>query len=243
MSNQPPELPPAFVELLKRVKGKRSRVVVDHILQYGYITTEALEKNYGYKHPPRAIRDVREQGIPIETFSTKDEQGRTIAAYRFGDTSALIPGRIGGRRSFPRALKDTLISASHSRCAICGYQYEERYLQIDHRIPYEISGNPTEITSAEHYMLLCGSCNRSKSWSCEQCENWKTIKKTELCRSCYWANPEFYEHLAMQHIRRLDLVWQPHEIAEFEELQRKATENNMSVAEYIKLRLKDTDAV
>ena len=47
--------------LLKKVQGKRSKIVVNHILKYGKITTEELESKYGYKHPPRAARDVREQ--------------------------------------------------------------------------------------------------------------------------------------------------------------------------------------
>jgi len=72
---------------LQSVTGKRSRIVIEHILEHGFITTENLEKIYGYRHPPRAVKDVRDQGIPIETFSVKSSDGRTIAAYRFGDTS------------------------------------------------------------------------------------------------------------------------------------------------------------
>jgi hypothetical protein len=75
-------LPDEFLALLRSIKGKRARVVVDHILEHGLITTEDLETLYGYKHPPRAIRDVRDQGVPIETFTVKNSQGRTIAAYR-----------------------------------------------------------------------------------------------------------------------------------------------------------------
>ena len=60
--------PPEFLELLKSVQAKRPRTVIEHILENGQITTEELKDIYGYNHPPRAIRDVREQGIPIETF-------------------------------------------------------------------------------------------------------------------------------------------------------------------------------
>ncbi len=77
-----PSLPRDFLELLKKIKGKRARIVVDHILEHGFITTEDLESRYGYKHPPRAVRDVRDQGVPLETFSVKNAEGRTIAAYR-----------------------------------------------------------------------------------------------------------------------------------------------------------------
>ena len=50
-----------FLKLLKSVTSKRPRTVIEHILQNGQITTEELKELYGYNHPPRAIRDVREQ--------------------------------------------------------------------------------------------------------------------------------------------------------------------------------------
>ena len=104
-------LSPELLALLAAVQGKRARIVVDHILQQGFITTEELETAYGYKHPPRAIRDVREQGVPIETFAVKNTQGRSIAAYRFADQSQIQQGRIGGRKSFSKAFKNTLSSS------------------------------------------------------------------------------------------------------------------------------------
>jgi hypothetical protein len=55
-----------FLDLLKSVTAKRPKTVIDHILQYGFITTEDFKNKYGYNHPPRAVRDVKEYGIPIE---------------------------------------------------------------------------------------------------------------------------------------------------------------------------------
>ena len=59
-------LPKEFLDLLEKVTAKRAKTVINHILQYGQITTEDLKEVYGYSHPPRAIRDVREQGIPLD---------------------------------------------------------------------------------------------------------------------------------------------------------------------------------
>lgn len=53
-----------FINKLKSVKAKRAKTVIDHILKHGAISTEELKDVYGYDHPPRAVRDVREQGIP-----------------------------------------------------------------------------------------------------------------------------------------------------------------------------------
>ena len=79
------DLPEDFVARCKAVTAKRPRTVIDHILVHGFITTEELKEKYGYNHPPRAARDVREQGIALETFRVTGTDGRKIGAYRFGD--------------------------------------------------------------------------------------------------------------------------------------------------------------
>ena len=75
-----------FINKLNAVTAKRPKTVIQHILKNGFVTTEEL-KALGYEHAPRAARDVRELGIPLETFRVKDSEGKSIAAYRFGDTN------------------------------------------------------------------------------------------------------------------------------------------------------------
>ena len=59
------KLPKSFLSKLNSIEAKRPKTVIQHILKHGYITTEELETLYGYQHPPRAARDVRELGIPF----------------------------------------------------------------------------------------------------------------------------------------------------------------------------------
>src|SRR3989304_5683934 len=128
----PPKPPSKKIKrLLASITNKRARVVIQHILKRGFITTEDLEKKYGYNHPPRAARDVREAGIPLETFRVRSSDGRSIAAYKFGDLSQIREGRLQGRRTFPKKLKDELYEISGGKCAICSGVFEARYLQID----------------------------------------------------------------------------------------------------------------
>lgn len=89
----PKELPFSFLEALDAVKQKRTRVIIDHLLQHGQITTEEIREIHGYSHPPRAVRDVREHGILLETFRATHSDGRSIAAYRFGDPADLQSGK------------------------------------------------------------------------------------------------------------------------------------------------------
>jgi hypothetical protein len=229
------EYPEEFIERLKAVTSKRARIVIEHILEHGFITTEDLETKYGYKHPPRAARDVRERGIPLETFSVKNAEGRTIAAYRFADPSQVHNDKLAGRKVIPKKFKQELIKETDSCCSICLERYETRHLQVDHRIPYEISGDTATVTRKhQEYMLLCGSCNRAKSWSCEHCTNWLEVKSPEICQACYWAHPESYKHIALRIVRRLDITWTEHEIAVYEKLKQRAEIAEESMPDYVK---------
>jgi len=87
--------------LLKSVEAKRPKTVIDHILKHGQTTTEELKDTYGYNHPPKAIRGVREQGIPVKTFRVTGTDGGKIAAYKFGNPSEVRSTRLSERTAFP----------------------------------------------------------------------------------------------------------------------------------------------
>lgn len=229
------KLPLEILKLLNKITNKRAKIVIDHILKYGSITTEDLEKKYGYNHPPRAIRDVREAGIPIETFRVKSSDGRNIAAYKFGDLSKIKKDRLKGRILIPKNFKDELLKRNNNECNICRHQFAGRYLQVDHKVPYEILGDNSSIKrNIEDYMLLCGTCNRAKSWSCEHCDNWKDIKDINLCKTCYWGAPQEYSHIANKEIRRLDLTWEENEVLVYDYFKKKAERHNSKLPLFIK---------
>jgi len=79
--------------ILENLSNKRARIVIEHILKNGFITTEQLEKQYGYNHPPRAARDVREAGISLETFRVKWHGRHSRSKTRCGrhETNAVCP--------------------------------------------------------------------------------------------------------------------------------------------------------
>lgn len=226
--------PKEFIKLLQSVKAKRPKTVIDHILKHGQITTEELKDIYGYNHPPRAARDVREQGIPLKTFNITGSDGRKIAAYKFGDPSEVRATQLSGRTAFSSKLKDALIKKYGTSCNIYLEPFPVRELQIDHRVPFEIAGDNGELADdINEYMLLSASANRAKSWSCENCPNWKS-KALESCKTCYWAYPESYSHIAMRDIRRLDLLWAEEEIVEYEALIQEVDGVKENAPEYVK---------
>ena len=232
--NRRTALPKEFLDLLQAVTAKRPKTVIDHILKYGHITTEELSDKYGYDHPPRAARDVREQGIPLETFRVTGSHGRKIGAYRFGDPANIKSGKLGGRKAWPKNFKETLVELYDSRCRVCFTDYAPRYLQIDHCVPYEVGGDPAGTLDTAEFMLLCSSCNRAKSWSCEQCKNWTTDHSLEVCKACYWANPENYAHIALRLIRRLDVTWSDDEVSQYDHLVQLSKHARKNAPEFVK---------
>ena len=238
MPRKEAELPKEFVEKCKAVTDKRPKTVIDHILKNGFITTEELKDLYGYNHPPRAARDVREQGIPLVTYRVEGGDGRSIGAYKFGDVATARFSKLSGRSAFEKGLKEKLIKANGSKCAIYLEEVDEKLLQIDHRVPYEVDGDGDDASDVECYMLLCSSANRAKSWACEHCANWLGAKDKKVCLTCYWASPENYRHVAGEEIRRVDLMWLKAEVEDFEKLKAQANAAKQDLPKYAKELLK-----
>lgn len=224
-----------FLELCHSVTAKRAKTVIDHLLKHGQITTEELKTTYGYDHPPRAARDVREHGIPIETFRVTGSNGRQIGAYRFGDIRKQRFSKLAGRTGLSKRIRDALVDKYGCQCFIYLEEMDVKELQIDHRVPYEVGGDDTENEpDPEDFMLLSGSANRAKSWSCEHCENWNGKKDKQVCLSCYWAYPESYSHIAMRQIRRVDLVWQGDEVANYDKLKEHSLKLKTEIPALVK---------
>ncbi|MFB2770385.1 hypothetical protein ACE1AT_14000 [Pelatocladus sp. BLCC-F211] len=74
----------------------------------------------------------------------------------------------------------------------------------------------------------------AKSWSCEHCENWNSIKDKSICLSCYWAYPESYTHIAMRQVRRIDLIWQGKDVEIYEILKQQAIKLGKQIPEFVK---------
>lgn len=217
--------PKEVLDFLNGITAKRPRTVIQHILKNGYITSQELKETYGYNHPPRAIRDVREYGIPIITYRVSGSDGRKIAAYKFGNLNNITNNfsKTAGRTVFSKALKQALIEKYGSCCAIYLEEMSPTQLQVDHRVPYEIGGEHQE-NNIDYFMLLSPSANRTKSWTCEHCKNW-TLKDTDFCMRCFWAYPEDYDHIAGKYGRVVCIFFSNSEIEDYHKLIQLSGEN------------------
>ena len=210
--------PQKFLVLLKSVTAKRPQTVIRHILKHGHITSEELKDTYGYDHPPRAVRDVREHGIPIVTYRIIGNNGKSIAAYKFGNPSETSNrlSKAYGRTILTKALKQALIEKYGAKCFVYLESMDGAVLQVDHRIPYEVDGEQDK-QNIDAFMLLSPSANRAKSWTCEHCKNWREKNKA-FCVRCFWAYPEDYDHIAGKYEKVISIVFTGDEIEDYTKL-------------------------
>ena len=160
-----------------------------------------------------------------------------MGRYRFGSSEDIRAGRFHGRITIPKAFRNRLLARYGERDCITGASLPATMLQVDHRIPYRVAGDPEAPTwLIEDFMLLDASSQRSKSWSCEHCENWKSIRDTAICRTCFWAFPEKYAHVAMDGVRRTDVVWRGSDVHLHDRIKDRADAEGITMAEAL-LRL------
>ncbi|MGC2111082.1 MAG: hypothetical protein WA655_16315 [Candidatus Korobacteraceae bacterium] len=225
-----PKLPREFAARIKTVTNKRARLVLDRIAEHGKITTEELQE-IGYIHPPRARMDAIDLGFPIKKTMVKSRDGKkNIASYSFDLTAKLGEKDRLGRLVLPKKERETIISKAAGKCELCGAAHD---LQIDHRVPYQVAGESLKDGVAP-YMALDGSCNRRKSWACEHCRNFTELHDVEICVQCYWANPQEHKHVAMQPIRRAEIVWEGDDCAAFDKFETKCKREGVTLSEGLK---------
>ena len=227
-------------EFIAKNPGARSAKVLEAALDHGGITTEEILA-LGYKHAPRARQDAVDFGFPMETAFVKDSDGKRIAKYTLL-TESEVRQILNGRAIIPKAFKDKLVKEYSACDRITGLEVDARALQVDHRVPYQVSGDDgLWAEDIRKFMLLTGSSQRKKSFSCERCPNFLKLKEPAVCGTCYWAFPESYDHIAMKKVRQVELVWQDDEADAFDRIREKLAAKGLTVESAAKAYLKTLD--
>jgi hypothetical protein len=189
----------AFVDvLLSSSMGKSARFVRNLLLRQGYTTTAQVRVQYD----PVAIFDLSRLGVPLKSERIR-ENGRGSKRYML-DPEAFSQ-KVERRDFLTPAGRKRLCSMYSNKCAICGYFSSYYILQVDHRVPFSLVGN--SLMRSEGFASLqplCPSCNSAKENACTDCVI--STKDFECCRTCYWAYPNKYEHIATRIEQRLTLV-------------------------------------
>ena len=221
-------------DFVARGQNKRACFVLRRILETGRCTTDDLSEA-GYEHAPRAAADVRDQGIPLVTGSEQSRKtGRRMAVYTLGSRDDIQEGRIGGRSAFPKTFKAELIAHYGSVDCITGATLDPKVLQVDHRVPFRVAGDGEGERRVEDYMLLDGSSQRAKSWSCEHCPNLLSSLDPRICGTCFWAHPERYNHIATEPYRRVDVSWQGSDVEIYDRMRKDGAARGIGPAESLR---------
>lgn len=224
-------------EFIAQNPGARASKVLKAILERGSITTEELLE-LGYKHAPRARMDCVDNGFPIKTTMVKASDGSRMASYSLLSETELRESQ-SGRSIIPKVFKAKLIAHYGEYDRITGWQVTARALQVDHRIPYQVGGDEgLENEDLNAFMLLTGSTQRAKSFSCERCPNFLELKDPTVCATCYWAFPESYKHIGMRQMRQAELVWQDEETEAFDRVKAKLAAEGRTIEEAAKALLR-----
>ncbi|MCP1575894.1 hypothetical protein J2S30_004273 [Herbaspirillum rubrisubalbicans] len=212
--------------------SKRGIALLQEIFDNGSVTTEMLEKK-GYRDAASAARDVRDAGIPLITTMVESTTGGRAAQYTLGNSAEIREGRFHGRIAIPKKIRDAVFAHYGFVDWLTRAPMPSTALQVDHRIPFRVAGDlEAPSWNVEDFMPLDRSSQRSKSWACESCRNFALLD-TSICRKCYWAYPEAYEHIAMKPIRRTEIAWIETDAKLHDRLKAEADAEGISLSDLL----------
>lgn len=227
---------PSILEQVKLIpKGKkRAKALAELLIEKGKVSTKEIREMLNEEHPPSAARDLKDLGIPIK-MTWGSSNGRRYGIYEFDNPDLLENNILRGRQYFPKSLKSNLIKRDGERCNISNINFKSQYLQIDHRIPYRLAGeNGLPKDHPEDFQLLSAASQKQKSKICEgECQNFKSVKNPEICKDCYWAYPEDYNHIATQQIRVLNVGFLDKDVELFERIKSASLQSGLSMDQLI----------
>jgi hypothetical protein len=190
-----------FLDLLVSNFSKRGNFVRDTMLTKGSVTRWDM---LGAGYDPVAVCDLTSLGVTVSTKMIS-EKGKSSMEYTLNPQAFI--DRAESRMFMTPKERRRFFRSYGCKCLTCSLTLDPRSLQVDHRIPFILVGN--SLVKLEGYSALkpaCPSCNSTREDICRECIKKRGTNHEVLeCRTCYWAYPENYTHIAGTH-RSLILV-------------------------------------
>lgn len=159
------------VELNSLSDAKRK--ILARLSRGDWVSSTELLSLTGQKYFDRRIRELRDElGFIIHMQKQSSEP-----FYKL-DLSYRNPRKL--RTYLAATDKKKLLSKSQSTCSLCGKNFDQSLLVLDHRIPLIRGGGG----SKENFQVICRECNNQKRSQCRGC--------FADCLNCFLAFPEKY---------------------------------------------------
>lgn len=171
-----------------RKESKRARVCVKLMSNGEWYSAQRIMELTGYRHPNRAMTDVRQCGYEVESRFVRTKNGKRVVEWRL--VSKVPVGPLKKRVSLTKSEMETIFKRDNYTCALCKNKYESDFLRVDHKEPISRSPRGNEFSKEEpnwmeRFQTLCLICNYEKREICKKCQR-------DTCVGCELYEPEKY---------------------------------------------------
>lgn len=175
----------------------RAKAAADLLMEKGVITKYDFEETHvPVSQAPRAIRDLKDHGIPIETLrKISVPQAKTkVNRYTLGSIDNINTSMRYGRMYDPTGMKEKLAKLHGDVCVFCGKKLTAKDRELDHKLPVNIFGDlsPVERLNPDNYQLVCRGCNRLKREATSHGAFDDQREGMDIVKQNYWYDPVQY---------------------------------------------------
>lgn len=169
----------------RRKPSKRAQVCVKLMSNGKWYSAERIRTETGYRHPNRAMTDVRQAGYEVQSRFVKTKNGKRVVEWRLGSTMPTKP--LKKRISLTKSEMETIFKRDDFTCALCKNKYDSDFLRVDHKEPISRTPRGNEFSKDDpnwtnHFQTLCLICNYEKREICKKCER-------DSCGDCELYDP------------------------------------------------------
>jgi len=183
-----------MTQSVRRMETKRTRVCVKLMSDGRWYSAQRITELTGYRHPNRAITDVRQHGYEVESRIVRTADGKNIVEWRLVSKTPI--GQLKRRASLSKSETDAIFRRDNYTCALCRTKYDADFLRVDHREPVSRSLRGNAFSKDEpnwmrRFQTLCQICNYEKREICKKCTR-------DACLGCELYEPEKYGGLMLR---------------------------------------------
>ena len=219
----------------------RAKAAADLLMNKGIITKYDFEStNVPISQAPRAIRDLKDHGIPIKTLERVNvpQSKSKVSQYTFGDVADITVANKYGRMYNPTGMKDRLAKLHGNVCVFCGKELSGKDRELDHKLPVNIFGDlsPVERLNPDNYQLVCRKCNRLKREATSHGAFDDRQDGMEVVEHNYWYDPVQYRKNKSDSLFAQSIViWNTNnDLRLYKEVSQYAKESNKSFQNSLK---------